>query len=76
MISLNDNLSWRKMYKGRKIKTPYFGVNPKSYIYGDDVIDLAIGCDKLAQKYDVDIFFTAQLIDLPDVIRHTKRLIF
>lgn len=63
------------MYKGRKIKTPYFGVNPKSYIYGDDVIDLAIGCDKLAQKYDVDIFFTAQLIDLPDVIRHTKRLI-
>ena len=49
MISLNDNLSWRKMYKGRKIKTPYFGVNPKSYIYGDDVIDLAIGCDKLAQ---------------------------
>ncbi|MGN1399372.1 MAG: triose-phosphate isomerase [Erysipelotrichaceae bacterium] len=63
------------MYKGRKIRTPYFGVNPKSYIYGDDVVQLAIGCDKLAEKYDLDIFFTAQLVDLPLIVKKTKRLI-
>lgn len=63
------------MYKGYKIRTPYFGVNVKSYIYGDDVVELAIGCDKLAEKYDVDILFTAQLVDIAKVVSCTKNLI-
>lgn len=63
------------MYKGCKIRTPYFGVNPKSYIFGQEVYDLAIGCDKLAEKYDVDIFFTAQLVDIPYIVANTRNLI-
>ena len=63
------------MYKGRKIRTPFLGVNPKSYIYGKDVLELAMACDKLAEKYDVDIMFTAQLIDIPAIKANTKNLI-
>ena len=44
----------------------FFIVNPKSYIFGDDVLKLAKLADELAQKYDIDCIFTGQLIDLPN----------
>ena len=58
-----------------KIKTPFFVVNPKSYLYGDESLQLALIADKLAEKYGVEIFFTAPFADLANIKAHTKNLI-
>ena len=59
----------------RKLRVPYFGVNPKSYVYGDQVLAIAKHADMLAEKYDIDVLFTAQLIDIPRIKAETKHLI-
>ena len=38
-----------------ELRRPFFVVNPKSYLYGKELIDLAKCADELAIKYDVDI---------------------
>lgn len=48
----------------KQLRWPFFVVNPKSYLYGEDILKLAKYTDKLAEKYDFDVLFTAQLIDL------------
>ena len=40
------------------IRAPFFEIGPKSYLYGQDVVDLAIAADKASEKYGVDIIFT------------------
>ncbi len=58
----------------KKIGTPFFIVNPKSYLYGEESLQLALVADKLAEKYDVEIFFTAPFADLANIKAHTKNL--
>ena len=55
----------------RTIRTPFFVINPKSYLYGAGSVALAKAAERLAVEYDVDIFFTAQAVDLPAVRRST-----
>lgn len=57
-----------------KIKTPFFIVNPKSYLYGEEILQLALVADKLVEKYGVEIFFTAPFADLANIKAHTKKL--
>lgn len=57
-----------------KLRTPFFVVNPKSYLYGDEILALARKTDELAEKYDFDVLFTAQLIDLPRIIDECPHL--
>lgn len=59
----------------RKVRRPFFVINPKAYLYGKDALNLALAADKLAKEYDVDIFFTAQLVDVPKLIELTENLI-
>lgn len=59
----------------RKVRRPFFVINPKAYLYGKDTLDLALAADKLAKEYDVDIFFTAQLVDVPKLVELTENLI-
>ena len=47
-----------------KLRSPFFVVNPKSYLYGEELRKLATKADQLCEKYDFDCLFTAQLIDL------------
>lgn len=58
-----------------RIRKPFFIVNPKSYLYGDDAMKLAKISDKLAEKYDIDCLFTGQLVDLPEIAKNTNHLI-
>ena len=46
------------------LRSPFFVVNPKSYLYGEEEYKLAQVAEELAVKYDVDILFTGQLVDL------------
>lgn len=58
-----------------KLTRPFFVVNPKSYLYGEDVFDLAKKADELSAKYGLDCLFTAQLIDLPRIIDACPHLV-
>lgn len=48
----------------RQIRAPFFIVNPKAYLYGERALKLARLADELAVKHGLDIFFTAQHVDL------------
>jgi len=56
------------------IKAPFFEIGPKSYLYGDDVIELAKAADAASEKYDVDIIFTTPLVSIAQVKAATKRI--
>ena len=62
------------MYKGCKIKAPFFEIGPKSYLYGDDILDLALAADAASEKYNVDIIFTTPLVELRRVAENTKHI--
>jgi triosephosphate isomerase (TIM) len=58
----------------RRLRPPFFEIGPKSYLYGEDVMDLARAADEASGKYDVDIIFTAPFADIREVARAAKRL--
>ena len=62
------------MYEGCKIKAPFFEIGPKSYLYGDDILELALAADKASETYDVDVIFTCPVVDIRRVAEATKRL--
>lgn len=61
--------------KKRNITVPFFTVNPKAYLYGEQSVALAKHADTLAEKYGFTIFFTAQPIDMPAIRQATRHLI-
>ena len=56
------------------IKAPFFEIGPKSYLYGDQILDLALAADAASEKYDVDIIFTCPVVDIRRVKENTKRI--
>jgi triosephosphate isomerase len=49
------------MLKGYKISEPFFEFGPKCYMYGDTLVRIAEGFEKLAVKYGIDV-----ILDIPD----------
>ena len=58
-----------------KIRTPFFELGVKNYIYGDDVLALAKAADLAARKYDVDVLFISPYTEIRRVREQTERLI-
>ena len=56
------------------LRVPFFVINPKSYLYGEELLDLAKYADNKAKEYDVDILFTAPFIELKTIADNTKYL--
>ena len=56
------------------IKAPFFEIGPKSYLYGQDVIDLAKAADAASEKYGVDIIFTTPVVEIARVKAATRRI--
>ena len=54
------------------IKAPFFEIGPKSYLYGEDVIELAKAADAASEKYGVDIIFTTPIVEIARVKAATK----
>ncbi|EGJ26976.1 triose-phosphate isomerase [Streptococcus porcinus] len=52
----------------------FFVFNPKSYLYGQELLELALIADQLADK-DVSIFVTAPYTDLGQLVEHTENII-
>ena len=59
----------------QKIRTPYFEIGTKNYIYGDTVLEYAIAADKAAEKYDIDVLFICPAVEIRRVCENTKHLI-
>ena len=62
------------VYLNCGISPPFFEIGPKSYIFGDDVLALALAADQAAKKYDVDIIFTTPTIDIRRIAEATSRI--
>lgn len=58
-----------------KIRTPYFEIGTKNYIYGDTVLEYALAADKAAEKYDIDVLFITPAVEIRRVCENTKHLI-
>ena len=58
----------------RKICPPFFEIGPKSYLYGDQVLELAIAADAAAKRYDVDVIFTTPYTEIRRVRESTDRI--
>lgn len=56
------------------IKAPFFEIGPKSYLYGDEILDLALAADQASEKYGVDIIFTCPVVDIRRVVEATKHI--
>ena len=56
------------------IRPPFFEIGPKSYLYGDQLLDLALAADAASEKYDIDIIFTTPYAEIRRIVEHTKRL--
>ncbi|MGI6118419.1 MAG: triose-phosphate isomerase [Bilifractor sp.] len=59
----------------RKIRVPFFEIGVKNYLYGDEVLKLAVAADRAAEKYDIDVMFIAPYADIRRVSEKTKNLI-
>ena len=59
----------------RTVRKPFFVVNPKSYLYGEQALELAKTADQLAAAYDIDIIFTCQHVDVRLIKEETTQLI-
>ncbi len=58
----------------KKVKLPFFEIGPKSYLYGDDILELAKAADAASEKYGVDIIFTTPVVDIRRVREATKNI--
>jgi len=57
------------------IKTPFFEIGTKNYIWGDKVLELALAADKAARDYDIDVLFTCPVTEIRRVAERTERLV-
>lgn len=58
-----------------QIRTPYFEIGTKNYIYGDKVLEYAKAADAAAEKYDIDVLFITPATEIRRVSENTKHLI-
>jgi triosephosphate isomerase len=63
------------MYRELEITPPFFAVGPKAYVYGEDLLRLAQYADKISQRYNVQIIFTPQYVDIPLLAQQTERIL-
>lgn len=59
----------------RVLKPPFFEIGPKQYIYGDEVLELALIAEEASKKHEVQVIFTTPFPDIRRVAKATERLI-
>ena len=63
------------MYSGLKLIPPFFEIGPKAYFYGRQVLALAKCADEVSARYQVQIIFTPQYVDIPLIVHETLNLL-
>ncbi len=59
----------------KKVTTPFLFVNPKSYLWGQESLELAMACDKIADESGAMIFFTCQAADIRYITANTSHIV-
>lgn len=59
----------------KKAQSPFLFVNPKSYLYGQKSLELALAADKVAEDTGLQIYFTCPYADIRMIKEHTKHVI-
>ncbi|WP_460054395.1 triose-phosphate isomerase [Pseudolactococcus yaeyamensis] len=58
------------------VKAPFFMFNPKSYLYGEELLKMAVKADELAEKYpEITVFVTCPFADISTVAATTQNII-
>jgi triosephosphate isomerase len=63
------------MYRGLKITPPFFEIGPKAYLYGREALELAKHADAMSRKYNVQVIFTPQYVDIPVIASEMKQVL-
>ena len=58
-----------------KLRTPFFEIGFKNYVYGDTVLEYAKAADAAAKKYDIDVLLTTPVVDIRRIAENTERVI-
>lgn len=58
-----------------KLTSPFLGVNPKSYLYGDESLELAKAADAIAAETGLSMFFTCPFADIRYIKENTSHLL-
>lgn len=59
-----------------KIKKPFFVFNPKSYLYGEELLKLAQKADEMAAKYpEITVMVTVPFADISNIANQTENII-
>jgi triosephosphate isomerase len=62
-----------EMYRELDLTPPFFIVGPKAYMFGPDILQLAMRADELSRRYDVQIIIDPQYVDIPIIAQHVRR---
>ena len=58
-----------------QVRTPFFEIGTKNYIYGDTVLEYALAADAAAKRYDIDVLFITPVVEIRRIYDRTDRLI-
>lgn len=58
-----------------EVKAHFFIFNPKSYLYGQPLEELALEADQMAEKMGVQVFVTAPYADIERLAHKTSHII-
>ncbi len=59
----------------KQITTPFLFVNPKSYLWGKESLELALHADQVSAETGLTIFFTCPYTDIRLISEHTSHII-
>lgn len=59
----------------KKLKTPILGVNAKSYMWGDELLDIAKYCEKIAVENDITITLNTPFLDINRISKECPHII-
>nr|WP_072513839.1 triose-phosphate isomerase [Ndongobacter massiliensis] len=59
----------------KKLERPFFLFNPKSYLWGSELLELAKYFDQLAEETGICAFMSAPYSDLPRIAQETEHLL-
>lgn len=58
-----------------KVRVPFLFVNPKSYLYGEESLKLALACDRISKETGMMIFFTCPYADIRMISEKTENIV-
>jgi triosephosphate isomerase len=63
------------LHTKRILKPPFFEIGPKQYLYGEEVLELALIAEEASKKHGVQVIFTTPFPDIRMVAKATENLI-